>query len=143
MASGPWRQLPRKKRACQRRISFTRYPFGSVIWDHGKLSIWMFPGAIQKIAGWFIDVYSRESQLKMDDLGIPLFQETTISMLVWIKNNQYLYINVVHRFHQQCNDSRRVCMELGYGFRLGCPKSSLSLTFCWGLNDSACQSNFM
>ena len=42
------------------------------------LTIWMFPNIVVPQNGWFI----RENPIEMDDLGVPLFSETPIWVLL-------------------------------------------------------------
>ena len=45
---------------------------------HQILFIWVFPKIVVPQDGWFI----MENPIKMDELGVPLFSETAISMSI-------------------------------------------------------------
>ena len=56
-----------------RRLSGSAAELKGVCWLRGRL-LWVFPKIGVPQNGWFI----MEHLLKMDDLGVPLFSETSI-----------------------------------------------------------------
>ena len=49
------------------------------------VGLWWFGGVLSHggIPKWLAYAYDYENPMKMDDLGVPLFQESTISMEMW------------------------------------------------------------
>ena len=62
---------------------FTQVPIVS------RYGIWVFPKIVVPQNGWFV----MENPIKMDDLGIPLFSETSMYCMVYL---HLPYLTIIH-----------------------------------------------